>query len=334
MILTAKTCRRWTLATFVAIVSFTAAGNGPQVGKPAPPVTVQVLQAPAGAKATWDALRGKVVVIDFWATWCVPCRKSIPHWNQLVDDFKGKPVQFIAITDENEQVVASFLKQTPIHSWVGVEGLGQSTRERYGIEGIPTTVLVNQGGVVVAVALTARLEPKDIQEVLNTGHSSLPPALELGTGAGPNEEVESVPASRPVFEVSVRLSGPLPPGRGFDSWKTWPTNADAVGQYATVKKAVLTFFDCHEALLDCRTMLPTQWYDFTVRLPPGANQADRERAVVPMLRSVFGLEVHRAQAEREVYILKVASTNAPDLKLSGPNSRGGGGAERGGLKLG
>jgi uncharacterized protein (TIGR03435 family) len=335
MALPVKTGLRWMLAAFVATLSFTASGNGPQVGKPAPALTLsKVLQAPVDAKATWDALRGNVVVIDFWATWCVPCRKSIPHWNQLVDEFKGKPVQFIAITDENEQLVASFLKQTPIHSWVGVEGLGQLTREQYGIEGIPTTVLVNQKGVVVAVAHPARLELKDIQEVIDTGQSSLPPAVELDSGAGPNEEAEIIPASRPVFEVSVRRSGPLPPGRGFDSWQTWPTNADAMGRYATVKKAILTLFDCHEALLDCRTSLPTEWHDFTVQLPPGANRADRERAVAPMFRSVFSLDVHRVQAEREVYILKVASTNAPGLTLSEPNSRGGGGTERGSLKLG
>jgi hypothetical protein len=45
---------------------------------------------------------------------------ALPHWNELLDAFKDKPVRFIAITDENQQVVENFLKQTPIHSWVGL----------------------------------------------------------------------------------------------------------------------------------------------------------------------------------------------------------------------
>ena len=140
------------LAAFAVLAPVAVLGTGPEVGKEAPPLSLsKILQSPAGASATWEALRGKVVVIDFWATWCGPCRKSIPHWNELVDTFKEKPVQFLAITDENEQVVKLFLKGTPIRSWVGLEGVGQSVRDRYGIEGIPTAVIVNQTGMVVAV---------------------------------------------------------------------------------------------------------------------------------------------------------------------------------------
>ena len=88
------------LVICMVLPALSATGNGLPVGHPAPDLdNVKLLQAPAGIKATWQSLNGKVVVIDFWATWCVPCRKSIPHWNQLVDEFKGKPVCFIAITD-------------------------------------------------------------------------------------------------------------------------------------------------------------------------------------------------------------------------------------------
>jgi thiol-disulfide isomerase/thioredoxin len=69
-----------------------------------------------------EALCGKVAVIDFCATWCGPCRTSIPLWNELVDAFKGKAAHFLAITGKTEQVVAAFLKRTPIHSWVRLDG--------------------------------------------------------------------------------------------------------------------------------------------------------------------------------------------------------------------
>src|SRR5262245_37427861 len=88
----------------------------PTVGAEPPPLQLEkVLQAPAGARASWDALQGKVVVLEFWATWCGPCITAIPHLNELADAFKDKPVQFIAITDEDEKVVAPFLKRKPIH---------------------------------------------------------------------------------------------------------------------------------------------------------------------------------------------------------------------------
>src|SRR6266496_2629536 len=193
--------------------SFAASAHGPEVGKEAPSLNLsRVLQAPEGISANWETLRGKVVVIDFWSTWCGPCRESIPHWNQLVDSFKDSPVRFLAVTDENEQVVATFLKRTPIHSWVGLNGLGQSTRDAYRIEGIPTTVIVNQKGVVVAVTHPIRLEPKHIEEVIITGNSSLPhPAQPLVSGDS-GDAVEPVANTAPVYEVSVRRSRPRPAG--------------------------------------------------------------------------------------------------------------------------
>ncbi len=314
--------------------SFAASAHGPEVGKEAPSLNLsRVLQAPAGTSANWEALRGKVVVIDFWDTWCGPCRESIPHWNQLVDSFKGSPVRFLAISDENEQVVARFLKRTPIHGWVGLDGLGQSMRDAYRIEGIPTTVIVNQKGIVVAVTHPIWLEPKHIEEVINTGSSSLPLPSKPPAESNAQYSVERAPATKPVFEVSVRRSGPRPAGHGFNCWESSANSADASGQYATVKSAILTLFDGRESLLDCRAALPADEYDFTVRLP-GTGHAEREQAVAPLFRTAFGLQIRREKAEKEVYVLTVASTNAPGLTLSTPDSAGGGGEQSGGLKLG
>jgi len=313
-----------------------AFGKGPELGKEAPPLGVsKILQAPPEARSTWSALRGKVVVLEFWATWCAPCRKAIPHWNELVEAFKNKPVQFLAVTDENEGIVSIFLKKNPIRSWVGLDGVGRSSCDLYGIRGIPTVVVVNQNGVIVGVTHPAMFEARHIQEVLDTGKCSLPiPAQNSSTSGIKDETVEPVSNTHPVFEVTVRPSGPVPPGHGTDVWSgPGSTDADATGQYASVRRAILTLFRGSETLLDCRTTLPPSLYDFSIRLPAGATQADREKAVTPMFRSVFGLEVHRAEREREVYVLTATSTIAPGLNLSGPNSTGFGSEEPDGMQL-
>src|SRR5215475_12511717 len=96
-----KTMANWIL--FVAQLCFasSALAGVLRLGDPAPPLNLaEVLQAPKDANTTWESLRGKVVVLDFWATWCGPCVASIPHWNELSQKFRDQPVVFLAISDE------------------------------------------------------------------------------------------------------------------------------------------------------------------------------------------------------------------------------------------
>jgi hypothetical protein len=139
---------------------------------------------------------------------------SLPHWNELALQFQDKPVVFIAISDENKDVVTSFLKRRTISSWVGLEGITQSTRDRYGIHGIPTIIIVNQEGIAVARTHPVHLEAKHIQEVLDTKRSSLPPPQ-------PEESADNSSGTVPVakqpalFEISIRRSGARIPGHGY-----------------------------------------------------------------------------------------------------------------------
>src|SRR6185437_7368319 len=99
-----------TTVVFLIATNSTLAVDSVRSNQPAPALDLQqILRAPNGSRATWDALRGKVVVLEFWATWCPTCVKSIPHFNALVDELKDKPVQFISITDEDPATVRSFL---------------------------------------------------------------------------------------------------------------------------------------------------------------------------------------------------------------------------------
>src|SRR5688500_17791880 len=65
------------------------------IGDTPPPLHLEkLLQAPSDAKVDWETLKGKVIVLDFWATWCAPCIAAIPHMNQLAKDLTDQPVVF------------------------------------------------------------------------------------------------------------------------------------------------------------------------------------------------------------------------------------------------
>jgi uncharacterized protein (TIGR03435 family) len=300
-------------------------GSGLQIGEPAPPLRLaEILQAPGGADATWEKLRGKVVVLDFWATWCGPCVASLPHWNELALQFRDKPVVFIAISDENKDVVTSFLKRRTISSWIGLEGITQSTRDRYAIRGIPTTIIVNQDGIAVARTHPVHLEAKHILEVLDTRHSSLPPPAPEESADNSNGTVP-VAKQPALFEVSIRRSGARTPGHGYNCWSWNSDHSDVHGEYASIKSAVCQFFHVRESLLDVQTSLPEVDYDFFLRMNTG-SQREAEELFATALRQSFSVTVKRMPQERDVLVLGVAHTNAPGLEIYDPTMPPSGGS--------
>jgi thiol-disulfide isomerase/thioredoxin len=94
---------------------------------------------------TLDGLKGKIVVLEFWATWCGPCRKSIPHMNELNKKYAGQGIVFIGLTDEPRDKVEPFAKEMSMNYPVGG---GSQTLKQYGVEAIPTAFIVDPSGEV------------------------------------------------------------------------------------------------------------------------------------------------------------------------------------------
>ncbi len=96
---------------------------------------------------------GKVYVVEFWATWCPPCRTSIPHLTKVAAKFKDKGVIVIGISDEKESVVKSFVDQQggQMDYVVAVDSTGV-VRDKYmkafGQRGIPHAFVVNASGKI------------------------------------------------------------------------------------------------------------------------------------------------------------------------------------------
>ncbi len=107
------------------------------------------LASPGGEKIALSSFKGKTLVLDFWATWCGPCRVQYPLYEKVKERFKSRPeVVFLAIsTDEERERVAPFLKENNWNHRVYFEdGLSRNLQ----ISSIPTTIVVGRNGEIVS----------------------------------------------------------------------------------------------------------------------------------------------------------------------------------------
>jgi peroxiredoxin len=108
-----------------------------------------------GAKHTLKDLRGKVVLVNFWATWCPPCRKELPDLQTLSTRFKDQGLVILAISDEDAGKVKPFVATRGIQFPILLDP-GRKVNELFRIEGIPKSFVYDRTGKLAAQSIDMR----------------------------------------------------------------------------------------------------------------------------------------------------------------------------------
>ncbi len=289
------------LAVFIQSFQMRAA---PGVGDPAPTLNAAtLLQAPQDAKFDGESLKGKVVVLEFWATWCGPCILAIPHLNELAEKFKSQPVQFVAVTSEDEATVTPFLAKKPIDAWVALD-TKKAMFNAYGVGGIPYTVVLAKDGTIAKVGFPESLTEDFLNNLLKgnvtiTKPESVGHAVNSPAGSG---------GKAPLFELSIR-----PAAEGERMTGSSGGGALIYRAYPVSKLLPEAFEGASSATVWPETPLPDGNFDVTVQQPRGHSARDAHELLWQGLQNAFGLTASKATNEMNVYILSAGTGTGPGL---------------------
>ena len=129
------------MTMLVASLAYAATVSGP-----APNFT---LQSNAGGQVSLASLKGKVVMVNFWATWCVPCRQEMPHLEALYEKYNGLGFELLAVNVEknNAEGARKWLQETPVTFPVLFDPENQVTK-LCKVQTMPSTVIIGRDGTM------------------------------------------------------------------------------------------------------------------------------------------------------------------------------------------
>jgi thiol-disulfide isomerase/thioredoxin len=139
---------RASIGGFTAILLLLAAlPLAAHAGEPTPDVTMYALD---GKPFTLESLKGKVILLDFWASWCAPCRKSFPFLDELQKKHASEGLHVVGLTlEEDDDAVTGFLESVPVNFTIARD-TSERSGEAFGVVAMPTTFLIDREGRVAA----------------------------------------------------------------------------------------------------------------------------------------------------------------------------------------
>lgn len=140
-----------------------------KAGDKAPDFTVKMFD---GSDVSLSELRGKVVLLNFWATWCPPCREELTHvQTEIIDRFAGRPFVFLPVSrGESRETVTAFREKTGYAFPMGIDS-ARTVYDRFASNFIPRNFLIDTDGKVILASVG--YDDKEFQELIGTIEKAL-----------------------------------------------------------------------------------------------------------------------------------------------------------------
>ena len=264
----------------------------------------KVLNAPVSEIKSLDSLKGKVVFLDFWATWCPPCVASLPHMNKIVKAMKDQPVVIIAVTDEPTDTIKEFLKTHQIDAWVGID-LEKYAVNAFKAKSRPDGYLIGKDG-----KLLARISPAFLQEqhLLDAVAGKFTPK--------PIEQEET--AAQISTDTKIYLELKITSANG--KFKMSSGGGKFETQSIPLSNTIAQLWDLEDGqvIIDSPSISAINVYLKTSR----ENYDQGTELLKSALQSSLGLKVTPEKSEADVYILTLSTAaGAPRPKPAAPEAR-------------
>jgi thiol-disulfide isomerase/thioredoxin len=200
------------LTNSVFAQTFMAQTDPPVLGKICPEFTMSVITHNGSEKnIALSELRGKVVVIEFWATYCAPCIPSMKHFDKLQAQF-GSAVKFIAVSEENRDKVDAFIAKRGFKNITFAMDWGRKLNDMFYHHFIPHTVVIDQNGVVQAFTSPEEIDEFVLAKMVNHEPVTLTMKHEYQessysqSSSGTQQNIETIIVNKPknqTFKVEL-----------------------------------------------------------------------------------------------------------------------------------
>lgn len=280
----------------------------------------KVFNAPVTEVKSLAGLKGKVVFLEFWATWCGPCVAGIPRTNRMIDALKGEPVVFLAVTDEPADRIAAYLKTHEMKAWVGVDE-ARSSLKAYKNRSRPDGYLIGKDGAFLARIYPDHLQESDIRDAIAGTFKAKAADKAFNEAEAP----PSPKAGKTLYEIVISSASGKPAMSMGES--------DLEANAMPFSLIISFIWDVEQDQVIAENP-PVESFSVRIKTPPDGFEQGRE-LMKRAIASTFGVSVASELKETDVFLLSLSTApGAPRPSAGDPSLKSGIMASGGGRLLG